>query len=426
MANCISKKTTIVVLSLLVFLIFTNNGFSMTEEELKQKIDATTASKKVLEDEIAQYQAQIKDIGDQANTLANTLKTLTTNEKRINAQINLTKKNIEIKNLEIQNLTFDIGKKEINIENNLLAIGESLRGISDADSESLIENLLKYDDLSDFWSKIEYDSQFQESLKKNTMETRNIKKDLELDKKASENSKKTLLAYQSDLNDQKKLLQINKNDTNTLLAATKNKESNYKKILAEKQALSDAFDKELAQFESELKLVIDPGSYPKSGEGILFWPLDNVYITQKFGYTDFAKTSKIYSRDFHNGVDFRAAVGTKVKASLSGTVEAVGNTDSVCPGASYGKWVFIRHNNGLATIYAHLSLIKVSAGNEVQTGDVIGYSGSTGFSTGPHLHFTVYASQGVEVMSKKSAVCKGTYTLPVADAKAYLDPLLYL
>jgi len=99
MTNCILKKTTIVVLSLLVFLIFTNNGFSMTEDELKQKIDATTASKKVLEDEIAQYQAQIKDIGDQANTLANTLKTLTTNEKKINAQISLTKKNIEIKNL---------------------------------------------------------------------------------------------------------------------------------------------------------------------------------------------------------------------------------------------------------------------------------------------------------------------------------------
>ena len=406
-------------------MIFATNTFSATVDELKQKIDETTASKKALEDEIAQYQAQIKDIANQANTLANALKTLTTNEKKINTQISLTKKNINSKTLEIKNLGVDIGQKELNIENNILTIGESLRGINDADSESLIENLLKYNDLSEFWTKIEYASQFQESLRKNIIETRNIKISLEKDKKASEASKKSLLAYQSDLNDQKKLLQINKTDTNTLLADTKNKESNYKKIIAEKQALSAAFDKELTQFEADLKLAIDPNSFPSSGKGILSWPVDDVYITQKFGDTEFAKTGA-YNGGGHNGVDFRAPVGTKIKAALGGTVEATGNTDTVCPGASYGKWVFIRHSNGLATIYGHLSLIKVSAGQEVFTGDTIGYSGMTGFSTGPHLHFGVYASQGVKVMARKSSVCKGTYTIPVADLKAYLDPLVYL
>ena len=425
MLSRFEKKLVLVLIPFFVFMIFATNTFSATVDELKQKIDETTASKKALEDEIAQYQAQIKDIANQANTLANALKTLTTNEKKINTQISLTKKNINSKTLEIKNLGVDIGQKELNIENNILTIGESLRGINDADSESLIENLLKYNDLSEFWTKIEYASQFQESLRKNIIETRNIKISLEKDKKASEASTKSLLAYQSDLNDQKKLLQINKTDTNTLLADTKNKESNYKKIIAEKQALSAAFDKELTQFEADLKLAIDPNSFPSSGKGILSWPVDDVYITQKFGDTEFAKTGA-YNGGGHNGVDFRAPVGTKIKAALGGTVEATGNTDTVCPGASYGKWVFIRHSNGLATIYGHLSLIKVSAGQEVFTGDTIGYSGMTGFSTGPHLHFGVYASQGVKVMARKSSVCKGTYTIPVADLKAYLDPLVYL
>lgn len=425
MLNSFEKKLSFLLISFLIFTIFSSNTYSATVDEIKQKIDETIASKKALEDEIAQYQAQIKDIGNQANTLANALKTLTTNEKKINAQISLTQKNINIKTLEIKNLGTNIGQKEKDIKNNILAIGESIRGINDADSESLIENLLKYNDLSEFWTKIEYDSQFQESLKKNIIETQNIKKRLEKDKKASEASKKALLTYQSDLNDQKKLLQINKNDTNALLANTKNKESNYKKILAEKQALSAAFDKELTQFESELKLAIDPNSFPSSGKGILSWPVDDVYITQEFGDTAFARTG-VYNGGGHNGIDFRAPVGTKIKVALSGTVEATGNTDTVCPGASYGKWVFIRHDNGLATIYAHLSLIKVSAGDKVFTGDVIGYSGITGFTTGPHLHFGVYASQGVKVMVRKSVVCKGTYTIPVADLKAYLDPLVYL
>ncbi|MGB8816214.1 MAG: peptidoglycan DD-metalloendopeptidase family protein [Minisyncoccia bacterium] len=420
-----TKKTILVFFSFFVFFICVNTVFSATVDELKQQIDQTTASKKALEDEIALYQAQIKDIGNQANTLANTIKILDTGIAKVNADIKLTNKNIEIKTLEIKKISLDIGRKEVNIQKNINAIGELINGINDSDSESIIENILKYNDLSELWSKIEYDSQFQDSLRKNTIEAENIKKDLELDKKDTESSKKTLLAYQSDLTDQKKILQISKNDKNKLLADTKNKESNYKKIIAEKQALSDAFAKELAQFESDLKLIIDPSSYPKSGEGILFWPLDNVYITQKFGYTSFAKSSGIYAGDFHNGVDFRASIGTKIKASLNGTVEAIGNTDAVCPGASYGKWVFIRHDNGLATLYAHLSLITVSAGSKVRTGDLLGYSGSTGFSTGPHLHFTVYANEGVKVISKKSIVCKGTYTLPAADTKAYLDPLLY-
>jgi murein DD-endopeptidase MepM/ murein hydrolase activator NlpD len=77
-------------------------------------------------------------------------------------------------------------------------------------------------------------------------------------------------------------------------------------------------------------------------------------------------------------------------------------------------------------VYAHLSLIKATAGQQVTTGDLIGYSGATGYVTGPHLHFGVFASQGVRVVNLKSKVCAGTYTVPVADYKAYINPMLYL
>jgi murein DD-endopeptidase MepM/ murein hydrolase activator NlpD len=197
-------------------------------------------------------------------------------------------------------------------------------------------------------------------------------------------------------------------------------------MLADKKALADAFANELTQFESQLKFVIDENSIPSVGKGILSWPLNVIKITQYFGMTEFAKTTNAYNGQGHNGVDFAASIGTPVKAALSGVVKGTGNTDIACPGASFGQWVLIEHNNGLSTLYGHLSLIKVAAGQIVTTGDTIGYSGNTGFSTGPHLHFGLYVTQGVKIMSRKSTVCKSTYTMPVADLRAYLDPLQYL
>ena len=82
----------------------------------------------------------------------------------------------------------------------------------------------------------------------------------------------------------------------------------------------------------------------------------------------------------------------------------MGNTDQSCQGVSCGKWVLIKHANNLSTLYAHLSIIKVSGGQQVETGQLVGYSGDTGYATGPHLH-GVFASEGVEIKSYRSKIC---------------------
>lgn len=95
------------------------------------------------------------------------------------------------------------------------------------------------------------------------------------------------------------------------------------------------------------------------------------------------------------------------------------------PNCQYGKWVLIRHANGLATLYAHLSDVSVQKGGAVATGQMIGFSGNTGYATGPHLHMGVYLA---EAISFKQYTCKSGYTvtIPIAPISAYLDPLSYL
>jgi murein DD-endopeptidase MepM/ murein hydrolase activator NlpD len=120
-------------------------------------------------------------------------------------------------------------------------------------------------------------------------------------------------------------------------------------------------------------------------------------------------------------------LGTPVKSPGNGTVIGVGDTDVACPKASYGKWVLIKLDGGLTTIMSHFELIKVAQGQPVQTGDLVGYSGNTGYTTGPHLHIGMFASDGVKVGTLASKSCAGrTFTMPLPTAKPpYLDPALY-
>ncbi len=145
-------------------------------------------------------------------------------------------------------------------------------------------------------------------------------------------------------------------------------------------------------------------------------------ITQYFGNTAFSRTAA-YKGQGHNGIDLRASVGTPVKAALTGTVQEINL--GTAPNCQYGKWVLIKHNNGLTTLYAHLSSISVVPGQAVSTGQLIGYSGQTGYATGPHLHFTVYVSSGVTFTQYK---CNSgaSVKLPISPFNGYLNPINYL
>ncbi len=405
-------------------------SFADTISDLKNQIDSRNAEIKNLEKEIEGYQNQIDAVGKEANTLSNSIKSIDITRKKLSTDIKLTEKKIGATDLNIEKLGLSINDKKVDIGKNSQAITETIREMDLIESNSLAELLLSGENVSDFWDEVEKLEQFQSSITEKVEELKVSKTSLEETKNEVEKEKKNLVSLKLKLNDQKKIVDNNRAEKNRLLSLTKNRESEYKKLLSDRLAKKDALEREVAEFESRLQVEIDPNSLPKTGSGVLSWPLDSVKITQYFGNTPFAsKNSQVYNGGGHNGIDLRAGVGTPVKSAGDGTVVDTGDTDTSCDGVSYGKWVLVRHRNGLSTLYAHLSLIRVYKNEEVATGDVVGYSGNTGYSTGPHLHFAVFASAAVKVSGPteyKSKIC-GTYMkLPLSPKNGYLNPLSYL
>jgi murein DD-endopeptidase MepM/ murein hydrolase activator NlpD len=419
------KKLFFISVSIIILVLListTSNADSV--EQIQAKIDAANKNRASLEKEIASYQTQLKNIADQATTLQNTIKSLDVSTNKISTEVKLTETNINKTSFTIEDTNLEIKDKEKKIDTGKQVIINGLKQLNEADTQSIWEILLAKQSLADFWAEIENTIQVQAKIGDQILTIKDVKANLEKAKVDLEKKKKELEDYTNELGDKKQVLLSTKKEKSGLLTATKSTEANYQKILKDKLALKEALDKEINSFESQLKIAIDPKSFPPAGKGILVWPLNDIFITQNFGKT--SDSGRLYVSGTHNGTDFRASIGTKVLSASNGVVEGVGDTDTVCPGASFGKWVFIRYDNGLASTYGHLSVISAKIGQRVKTGDMVGYSGNTGYSTGPHLHMSVYAGQGVKISTLKSAVCKGTYTIPMADPKAYLDPLVYL
>jgi murein DD-endopeptidase MepM/ murein hydrolase activator NlpD len=288
---------------------------------------------------------------------------------------------------------------------------------------SLVETILSNNDFTVIWNDIDNIMTVREKLRENIVELKQIKGELEDTRKVTIDAKNELTKLKTQLSDQQKIVIQNTNEKNKLLSQTKNSETSYQKLLKDRLAQKDALEKELRDYESQLKYILDPSKLPKAG--VFSWPLDYVLVTQLFGKT--VDSKRLYTSGSHGGVDFRAAVGTPVKAMAPGVVAGVGDTDKECMGASFGRFVFIEYDNGLSSAYGHLSLVKAKVGERVARGQVVAYSGNTGYSTGPHLHVTVYAPNAAEVKTLPSKSCPGKIlTQPIAATNAYLDPLYYL
>jgi len=398
--------------------------------ELEELIDRKNKELEAIEKEIAAFQKEIEKTGKEADTLKKAIGQLEANRRKVLAEIRATENKIAVANATIKQLDSNIGERDTQLRRSLSALASSMRGVYELESTNIVQVLLSSKNFSDVWEDIDNLNTIQESLNTHIDQVRKIKEGLVTNKEKKEAEKKKLQGLQRNLSDQRKVVENTKVEKNRLLTATENKESEYQRLLAEQYEKKVAIEREILEIEGKLDVLVDFSKLPQTGSGVLSWPVDKVTITQRFGKTSFAaKNPQVYNGSGHNGIDLAVSRGTEIKSALAGEVVGTGDTDKQCYGVSYGRWVLIRHDNGLSTLYAHLDLIKVVPGQRVENREVIGYSGNTGYSTGPHLHFTVYASQAVHIAGPteyKSRVCKTYLRIPLSSLNGYLNPLSYL
>jgi murein DD-endopeptidase MepM/ murein hydrolase activator NlpD len=157
------------------------------------------------------------------------------------------------------------------------------------------------------------------------------------------------------------------------------------KFQAPVTAILDANDLESETLAVSQKLFIPGGTLStmdlRKAMGELFVMPVRGRLTSRFGYRNDPFTG---ARSFHTGIDLAAPTGTNVAATLDGTVATTGFS------AVYGNYVILSHGGNYQSLYAHLSAFSVKRGQAISQGAFIGKVGNTGYSTGPHLHFSVY------------------------------------
>jgi murein DD-endopeptidase MepM/ murein hydrolase activator NlpD len=414
------------------FLFVSPEVFAQSEvEKLRDQIEDRGSRLAEIEAEIAKFEADLKVVGAEKKTLQSAINQLELERKKVNAEISKTENLITSTDLEINKLILEISRTEKEIAKAEETISTIIRAEYVAGDSTLLELLLRNERLSDFWSTLEAHENIRDTIQLKASDLSTFKDLLNEQRTENEKRRSKLTGLKDQYSEQNEVLVNNKAEQADLLEVTKSEEQNYQQLLSSQKAAQEKILKELREFESKLQFFLDPTTIPSPGTAVFSWPLLNIVITQYFGGTEFAaRNASVYGgRAYHPGVDMGAPRGTPILAPLTGTVRATGNTDAVPGCYSWGKWTLIDHANGLSTLYAHQDVLGVKAGQKVNTGDVIGYVGNTGFSTGPHLHFTVYAKDGVNVRrfnEIKTVTSCGPATTPVAATDAYIDPMLYL
>lgn len=398
-------RHTIVVLSIIALIITQGtipvlavtqseiNAKNAQIQKLEQQIQAIQNKKNQTAQQKTSKEAEVNALKGQVNQLNSDIKNLQGQLVEVGQKLNETEGNIQETTQNIQDLEAQIASNKETIRN----LVESLYKQSQVKNE--IVAVVAADTLSEVFNGVEYSDSIQGKIQILLADISEKKGVLDAENQNLANQKATLASTQGTLEDRKESIESDKNQVQNQAKASavavNQLNSSLNSLSSQEQELEKqrrATAVELANLEAALSRQFGGGGTVCSARGYA-WPVQGGKITQGYGMTPYAK-SGAYGGAGHNGIDIGAPSGTPVYATSAGTVVSVGFNNN-----SYGKWIVIRHNDGYFSLYGHLSAQNVSNGQAVTRGQRIGAIGSTGFATGPHLHFTIYLPNSLRIGS---------------------------
>lgn len=335
-----------------------------------------------------------KDIQAQIDKLSSDISSTMERKRLLDSQISLTEGEIANKEEEIATYAdliiqteAELADAEAREEAQYKLFCKRVRAMEEQGKAEYWSVLFRADSFSDLLGRLdivneimEYDQRVIDDLKTLQAITAGKKAELEGQKSASEEAKAELEGKKKDLDSQR-------NTANALVAKLRQQQQEQEDALddlSDEEAAVQARIKELTRKMAEeeaARRAAAGQSGPASNPGGYIWPVNSHYITSTVGGR--ASPGGIGSTN-HKGTDIgRVGYNSSIYAAKAGTVLISEYS------RSYGNYVVLYHGSGNTTLYAHMSSRKVSVGQSVKQGDVLGITGSTGNSTGPHLHFEI-------------------------------------
>ncbi|MFH1192764.1 MAG: peptidoglycan DD-metalloendopeptidase family protein [Candidatus Jorgensenbacteria bacterium] len=360
---------------------------------LRAQIEEKARALKELEARRAAVEMNLEEVRGSSDSLKGELREIDATVNQLNLSIRSNEITLEKLDLEYDGLGDGIIDAQRSIKNAKETIGKLFTELQQRDRENLFTLFFRSSKLSESVAEVQTLSSLQSQLTANIGKLRDLQNTLADKRVATQENKRRREIEQVNLANRQSIVQDQKQEKQTLLSITKSQEQIYQQQLDDLKQLQAQVSEEIDGIESQLRSTIDRNLLPLPRPGVLLWPVGGGRLTQGYGFTAFA--ARNYGSKYHNGIDIGAPVGTEVFSVANGTVISTGDQDKYrgCRKAGYGRFIVVKHENGLTTLYAHLSQISVTVGQKMARGEVIGYVGRTGWATGPHLHFTVFASQ---------------------------------
>ncbi len=341
----------------------------------------------VYADEITDRKKQLENINNQINQQQNALNQVKKKEKTIMGQVQgiqkealQTEKEIDVLAGQITSMQNniaaaerDIAKLEEDLQSQSDKLGERLVFIYEQGDISYLQVLLAAEDIQDFLTRYDLLNSIIEQDHDLIAAITSKKRSLNMKKSDLKVKQAGLVAAQEKSKDKKDLLSEQLSEKKAILNDIEQDKEKYAQALEELEQSSREVEAMLRQLQG--------GSTAQIGTGVFTWPAPGyTSITSPFGmrYHPILKTRKL-----HTGMDIGAPSGAKIVAADNGNVVYSGWM------TGYGQVIIIDHGGGISTLYAHQSVLISKVGDAVSKGQQIGKVGSTGWSTGAHLHFEV-------------------------------------